>query len=241
MVKYVQLFGERCSGTNFVASLIHKNLSGIELTKDFGGRHWFIKNHHPRCRENQSTDYQCRRSLHDSSDTLFICLFRNPYDWIRSIHARPYHAGNHWGLSLTEFLRKPWLSFETSRVNPDWPERGDGYWFIEEAKNILRLRNEKVTHLLNLQGVVENVCYVNYEIIRDHNHLLQKIASQYRIKLKHSNIVAEQRYFGGPRDTEFSKPKYQPISNGDLKFLRSELNWETEGRICYASEDYEDP
>jgi hypothetical protein len=178
--------------------------------------------------------------LSDSADTLFICLFRSPFDWIRSIHATPYHAGNHWNLSLSEFLRKPWLSFETSRVNPRWPDRSDQYWFIEEAENILRLRNKKNVHLLSLEDQVENVCFVNYEILRDYNDLIEKIARRYRIRLKHPRIVGVRKHFGRPKNAEFSPPEYPPILPGDLEFIRRELDWETENRLCYSSDDYRD-
>lgn len=238
MIRYLQLFGERCSGTKFVANLLQNNLQNIELTRDFGGKHWFIKSHYPRGRANQSTDFECVRPLSDSADTLFVVVFRDPFDWVRSINARPHHAGNHWNLSLTEFLRKPWKSFETSRVNRHWPERRDKYWFIEEAENILKLRSEKIAHLLKLQDFVENVCFVNYEIIRDNTDLLQKIARSYQIKLKHPTIRVQQKYFGRPGDAVFSPQVYPPISAQDLEFIGSELDWEIENRICYYREDY---
>ena len=238
MVKYIQLFGERCSGTNFVASLIHNNMDDNIMTNEFGWKHWFIKDHYPRGRPNQSTDYECIRPLSDNADTLFLCLFRNPFDWVRSINARPYHAGNHWGLTLTDFLRKPWHSFETARLNPCWSERQDQYWFIEEAENILRLRTQKIVHLLNLDGLVENVCFINYEMIRDDNDLLKKIADEFQIRLKHSNIIGEKKYFGDTNNTEFTSRKYPHISEEDLEFIRRELDWEVEGRIGYQSQDY---
>jgi len=239
MIKYLQLFGERCSGTNFTEHLLSKNLANVQLTRDFGGKHWFIKGHHPRCRANQSTDYQCIRPLDDSADTLFICVFRNPFDWLRSLHARPYHAANHMGLTLAEFLRKPWHSFETSRLNPCWPDRTDQYWFIEEAKNILRLRTEKIQHLLKLQACVANVCYLNYEALRDDNELIGKMAHQFCIRLKQPYILAEQKHFGKPGNVEYSRRKHSPISDCDLEFIRRELNWEVEGRIGYHGGDYQ--
>ncbi len=179
MIKFVQLFGERCSGTNFLSSLINKNFDSVIQTKDFGGKHWYIKDHYPRCRANQSTDYQCVRSLNESDDTLFVVLFRNPFDWLRSIQATPYHAWQHSGLDFSAFIRKPWISSESSRVNLDWPDSAEGYWFIEEAENILRLRAMKIWHLRNLQEVVKHVCYINYEVLRDYNELIEKIGNSY--------------------------------------------------------------
>ena len=152
----------------------------------------------------------------------------------------PYHAGNHWGLSLTEFLRKPWYSFETARLNPYWPERPDKDWFIEEAKNILRLRTQKIEHLLNLRNVVENVSFVNYESIRDDNGLLEEIAHKYLIKLKYPSIRGEPKHLGRPAKIAFTGTRYSPIGPEDLEFIRRELDWEVEGRIGYHSMDYQD-
>ena len=240
VIKYWQLFGERCSGTNYIESLFWKNLAGIELTRDFGGKHWFIKDHHPRCRPNRSTDCQCIRHLSDNSDTLFIVLFRNPFDWLRSINAKPYHAGNHWGLTLSRFLRKPWHAFETSRVNPCWPENEDRYWFIEEAANILRLRTRKIEHLLGLKDRVEHIYFMNYETIQEDNNVLQEIARRFQVALKHTEIQGDKRHFGHRGNVEYVPRNDVRIMQDDLDFIRSELDWELEGRIGYGPEDYRD-
>ena len=172
MIKHVQIFGERCSGTNYLKSLIEKNFTGVQITKAYGGKHWFIKGHHPRGRTNRSTDYECIRSLSDSDDTLFTIIYRNPFDWLRSLHTSPYHAGNHSDLTFSQFIRKPWISFETTRMNPAWPKRDDDYYFIEEAQNILQLRTLKIRHLNTLEHVVSNVSFVNYEGLTSNNELL---------------------------------------------------------------------
>jgi len=237
MIRYVQIFGERCSGTNFVTRLVENNMDNVELTKDFGGKHWFIKDHYPRSRPNESTDYQCVRSLQDSADTLFLCLFRNPYDWVRSIREKPYHARNHQGLPLRAFIRKPWHSFEHARLNRYWPKRSDNYWFIEEAINILRLRSMKIAHLLNIQDRVENIRFVNYETISQDNEALISIADQFRISLKHTAIRGVTKHLGRARDMEFSPRKYPEIPPEQLEFINEELNWELENRIGYLRED----
>ncbi len=237
MIRYVQIFGERCSGTNFVAHLVKNNLDNIELTKDFGGKHWFIKDHYPRSRPNESTDFQCIRPLRDHSDTLFLCLFRNPYDWVRSIREKPYHARNHNGLILREFIRKPWHSFEHARLNRHWPQRDDNFWFIEEAINILHLRSMKIEHLLNLQNQVDNICFVNYEKISEDENILNTIADQFQISLKHTAIKSVSKHFGRAHDIEFSPSNYPDISPEDLKFINEELNWDLENHIGYHREE----
>ncbi len=232
-IKYVQIFGERCSGTNFLESLVRKNFKHVALTKAFGGKHWFIRWHHPRCRANASTDLQCRRPLSDSRDTLFLCIVREPLEWLRSFHLRPYHAGDHWNLPFSEFIRKPWHSFETSRVNPCWPSRADGYWFIEDAENVLRLRTRKLQHLLNLAPLVEHFHIVNYETLRDDTQSLVPVAERFGIALAQPHVVGERRHFGRPGNHDYAPRRFPKIASSDLEYIHRELDWSVEGRIGY--------
>ena len=240
MIAFIQLFGERCSGTNFVSSLVTKNFKHVELTTDFGGKHWFLKDHFPRCRPNVSTDTECIRSLsHNNSDTLFLCIFRNPFDWIRSLNTRPYHASNHRDISISQFIRKPWLSFERYPANKHWPQRDDGFWFIEEALNLLRLRSMKIEHLLNLQDRVENYHCINYETLLDKNAYLANIATDFQIELKQPEIMGDNRYFGRPPGTDFSPTKYPTLQQHDIDFINQELDWDLEQKIGYSQTDYQ--
>ncbi len=232
-IKYLQIFGERCSGTNFLESLVQKNFKDVALTKAFGGKHWFIQDHHPRCRANQSTDYQCRRPLADSRDTLFLCIVREPIDWLRSFHLRPYHAGDHWNLPFCEFIRKPWHSFETSRLNPYWPSRADGYWFIEDAENVLCLRTRKIQHILNLAPLVEHFYLVNYETLRDDVQSLAQIAKRFGIALAHRQIIGERRHLGRPGNQDYVPRHFPAIGATERSYISRELDWAVEGSIGY--------
>ena len=89
LIEHVQIFGERCSGTNYLTSLIRKNFADVEITKAFGGKHWFVKDHLPRCRPNRSTDHQCVRPLSDSDDTLFLVMFRVNPDYVMVLFTDP--------------------------------------------------------------------------------------------------------------------------------------------------------
>lgn len=234
MIRYVQIFGERCSGTNYLASLIQKNFEGVEITKAFGGKHWFIKDHLPRCRPNRSTDHQCKRPLSDSGDTLFVVIYRDPLDWLRSLHSKPYHANGHRGLEFSEFLRKRWVSYETKRMNPHWPQCDGGYYFIEEAENVLQLRSLKIRHLNRLQEAVENVTFINYEELVLDTRLLVDVAQRFGIRLKQQPPVDESFYFGGGPIRTFTAPKrYDPIAVRDLDFIGENLDREVEAQIGY--------
>ena len=233
-IRYVQIFGERCSGTSYLARLVEKNFEQVESTKSFGFKHWFIKDHNPRGRLNRSTDFQCVRRLDDSDDTLFIVIHRDPFDWLRSLNAKPYHAPGHWNLSFSEFIRKPWLCAERNRANPLWPEDEQGYYFIEEAENILRLRSQKIQHFLNLEGTVPNVVFMKYEELVADLGVLEEVAEEFGIPLQSRPLQDETFYFGGGRQKTFhSGKKYPPISPEDLGFIRRNLDWGLESSLGY--------
>ena len=102
MIKYIQILGERYSGTNYLAALIRNNIPAVEITESFGFKHWFIKDHQPRSAPNSTTDFECVRSLNHSDDTLFLVILRNPFDWLRSLARYPQHAPDHVGLSFSK-------------------------------------------------------------------------------------------------------------------------------------------
>ena len=238
-MRYVQIFGERCSGTNYLEALVRKNYPEVEPTTAFGGKHWFIRGHEPRGRANATTDHQCGRSLDDSDDTLFLVIHRNPFDWVRSIQATPYHAWTHDSLPLAEFIRKPWVSSEVAAVNPTWDLREDGYYFIEEAANVLALRTMKLQHFLGLGNVVPHVAQIRYEDLAADPSLLATIAEQFEIRLDGADVRNTDRYFGGKDKEVFDGPRaYAPIGEDDLQFINRHLDWDVESSAGYSPSDY---
>lgn len=231
-IRYVQIFGERCSGTNYLARLIDKNFGPVGITTSFGGKHWFIKDHEPRGRPNRSTDLECVRRLTDSDDTLFLVIFRDPIDWLRSLHDRPYHAPGHWNLPFADFLRKPWLCWEAERVNALWPERGP--YFIEDAENVVRLRSQKIRHLTELEGTVSNVAFVNYEALLEDLGALAEIADRFGIPPSRRPLLDETHAFGHGAGQTFVGPRdYPPVARQDLRFILRNLDLDLEASIGY--------
>ncbi len=238
-IRHVQIFGERCSGTNFLRSLVSDMFRGVQMTKAFGGKHWYIRDHQPRGRPNETTDQQCVRRLDDSADTLFLVIHRNPYDWLRSLQRTPYHAWTHDSLPLQEFVTKPWVSSEVSQVNPTWSIRDDGYYFIEEAANVLELRALKLRHLLGLEGVVPNVAFVRYDHLAADPKSLTGIADRFGIDVAEDLSLDVNRYFGGYRGGEYDgQRKYDPISDDDLAHINAHLDWDVESACGYSPADY---
>lgn len=85
-----QVIGERSSGTNFVSTLIGNNIQ-IEDCNYLGWKH-----------APPHTQFIAR-------DLLVIVSVRDPYDWIRSMHRKPWHTASYLrDLDFSEFIRSEW-------------------------------------------------------------------------------------------------------------------------------------
>lgn len=232
-IEKIQIFGERCSGTTYLTNLIVNNFK-IEITFEYGFKHWFIKNHYPRCQENRTTDMECLRDLSDNENTLFLVIFRDPYDWLRSLHIHPHQAPEHWGISFSQFLRKKWISYEYDHGDrPLWPKnsKSDPYYYIEDTENVCNLRTMKIEHFLNLKKRVRYFHKINYENLREDQQILQELTKLFRIEMKNKNIKNIKTYMNSEK--VFIPKKYDPIMKTDFDFINKNLEWNLEHRIGY--------
>lgn len=85
-----QVLGERSSGTNFVSSLIAGNVK-ISECNHLGWKH------------------AVPHSQFLARDLLVVVATRNPLDWLRSMHRKPWHSANHLrALEFSDFIRTEW-------------------------------------------------------------------------------------------------------------------------------------
>ena len=75
MLKKYTIYGERCSGTNYLENIININFD-VNITWEYGWKHFF----------GFQDDL-----LKNSDDTLFICIVKNLPDWINSLYRQPHH------------------------------------------------------------------------------------------------------------------------------------------------------
>ena len=73
MFKNYTIYGERCSGTNYLKNIIDTNFD-IEFTQKFGFKHFFGFS-----------------DLTNTDDILFIGIVRNPYDYLNSLYFDQHH------------------------------------------------------------------------------------------------------------------------------------------------------
>jgi hypothetical protein len=146
MLKRFTIFGERCSGTNFLEESILCNFDA-ELTWDFGYKHFF--GHKKDC------------ELENSHDCLFLCIVRDGYSWMNSLRKNPHH--------LHQIMNKDnstFLSSQVNSINEDGNiKEEDMNWKTKEFfKNLYELRKEKTEYLLDvLPQKVRHCIFFRYE------------------------------------------------------------------------------
>ncbi|MBW3020332.1 hypothetical protein KY334_03470 [Candidatus Woesearchaeota archaeon] len=236
MIKKIQIFGERNSGTNYLKSLIKLNFENIDITTEFGWKHWFPFS-------EGDPHYKGKK---DSECCLFIVIYRNPFDWLRSFHQNPWHS--HFslkGIKFSKFIRKEWFCMwnDEANIGNNNPKYNSEMLFERDPetnkrfKNVLKLRSSKIKYFQKLKEQVKNICYIRYEDLKDNPDILKDIALKFHIKLKNNSIINEDTYKGF-KEEKYIPKKYPPFSKKDLKFIHENLNWDLENLIGYNFNDY---
>ena len=113
MINKFTIYGERCSGTNFLEKAIAENFD-IKVTWEYEWKHFFGFN---KCLNSQ--------------DTLFIGVIRDPFDWLFSFHKNPHHIPQQ-NKELHKFLFSEFYSIhdDGSLVKTDLNYKTNKkYWF----------------------------------------------------------------------------------------------------------------
>ena len=157
-LKYIQVYGERSSGTKYLTQLLIENVvepdhilgsyatksDPINKAKLIGYKHYY-----PRADKLAKHQHQ----------TLFLVIYKNPYTWIRSMLGKPYHfKACLEGKGIADLAKLPLEGVDIhGREIPDLhPKTGKRITMFE-------LRKHKILEWEKLTGLVGNVVYLNYE------------------------------------------------------------------------------
>jgi len=222
-IQKIQIFGERCSGTNYLERLLAQNLRNVTIQWEFGWKHWF---HRP--------------GIENATDCLFVVIYRNPFDWIRSLHRNPWHANRALrGIPFGEFIRREWWCVwdEHADIFPGDPQYGQELMMDrcpetgQRFANVLRMRTAKIRNWKSLEDLAANSIQIRYEeISSDPDRFLTTMSEQFRIKRKRLFLeVAGEKGRGGV----YTRKTYSPICPEDRQHLMQELDQELEQAIGY--------
>lgn len=219
--RLLQIFGERCSGTNYVAALLRRNLPQLTVTDRYGWKHGF-------------TD----RVTDAAPGCLFVVVHRDAFDWVRSLCRQPWHAAAPLrDRPLGEFVREPWWCEwgRDMQLPPDDPRRGTEMVHErdpatgERFANALLLRTAKYRDWATLPGRVRHVLAVRYEdAAAEPRRFVRDVARRFGLwRWPWLRGVATRK--GGPE--RFVATRYEPIAPVDLEWIVDQLDEELE-RSC---------
>jgi hypothetical protein len=156
MIKYVTIYGERCSGTNYLEELILLNFD-VEITWEYGWKHFFGFN-----------------DLTNTDDVLFIGIVRNLTDWINSLYREKHHLPSELTKNVDTFLNNTFYSVhdnnEESMVDRNMETN-------ERYKNIFELRRIKNKFLIKkMPHLVKNYALITYnDLTANFVHVMKKL------------------------------------------------------------------
>jgi hypothetical protein len=225
-LRYVQIFGERNSGTNHLKRLVSENMNEPanvlgsyrtksnpeNLAKRFGYKHYYAD---PK-----------KLAKPEQAETLFLVLYKNPYTWIRSTLAKPYHfQASLEGKSITDLPDVPLAGVDVRGTPiPDvHPETG-------EQITIFELRKHKILNWEGLVDQVDNVVYVNYEeLLLRPTEIVQSICDDF------GSLFATKTVRKREPDMKYVQ-KYvepEPFTDAELAVMDKHIDWDVESRIGY--------
>ena len=158
------IYGERCSGTNYLEELLVKNFD-VNITWEYGWKHFFGFDN----LKKMNTD-----------NTLFLCIIRNPVDWINSFYREMHHLPRYFKNIPNEQAKiQNFLNNTIWSTHPNGSEnlKDRNIYTGKRYKNIFESRYIKTYYLLNiLPNMVKNYIFIRYEdILNDFQGTMNKI------------------------------------------------------------------
>ena len=229
-IKKVTIYGERCSGTNYLENLIIDNFD-TDITWEYGWKHFF--------------GFQDEK-LKNSDDTLFICIVRDIYSWmnsfLRDLHHLPLKYEN---ISLedkkTKFLNDEFMSFLDANNNRDISNEimeDRNIYTKNRYQNIFELRHTKIKFMKeDLPKKVKNYIFIRYEdLINNFEITMNKIKNKGLIVKNDINFPIDVNYYKMCKNIIFKKsekkdeiitkneilqnPNLMPFYENELGYIR---------------------
>lgn len=225
-IQYIQLFGERCSGTNYLEQLFNSNFPEYPFRYTFGEKHypaWYDGSH-----IDQAIPKYCI-SLEGNESYLFLVIVRNPLDWLQSFYMKPCYGVSRWVncSSFSSFIRSLWYYDQCPYDKPH-----DKPFF----SNVLELRSARLRNLLTMRDKVSNYYFIRYETVRDHpEEVIREVSSLFSMKCTPDfhPFTKAVRGTSGVTNVEFAPISYPAVNEEDRTFILEHLDLDVENFMGY--------
>ena len=244
-IKNFTIFGERCSGTNYIEEVMLHNFD-IKHTNEYGNKHFFCFNEY-----KESTQ-----------DTLFIGIVRNPIYWLNSFSKELYHVPEINRKSLKHFLFNEFYSvmdeintdnilnntFNNSNIflmnnkyhtNKYETNNNDlNYVTGNKYKNIFEMRKLKNHYLINnMPNKVENYILINYEdLLYNFEKTLYMIKKKFQL-IQTKPIFENVKKYKKSDTYKFVFQRQITFSSDTIKEIWNNVDVEQENSLGYFMGD----
>ena len=212
-----RLYGERCSGTNFLRALIARNLPDLTFSNSYN---W------------EKHDFVNPAFCHD--DELGLVIVRGALDWIRSIHRNPHQAGDWFKpAGFSDFIRHEWSSvFNTELISGQVMEDVTGRELMLDRHpmtgariaNVVELRNLKIRSQLKVRHLYRNWMILCYEEVRDDPATFVAALSRLTRQKPVEQLVPVNEDMAQSAWADRRNQPYAEITPDDLRFIAATLD-----------------
>jgi hypothetical protein len=220
MIKYFTIYGERCSGTNFLMNAILNNFE-IEYTTKYAWKHFFGYYNFDDLFKNTDND----------NETLFIGIIREPVSWIDSFYKKMHHIPNENRKTIKTFLFNQFYSLYEDSPNEIMEDRN--IITKERYKNIFELRRVKNNFLIQeMSKKVKNYLLIRYEDLRDnYETILEYFHIKFKLNKKYDTYKRIDNY-KGTMDYMFTIKKIS-LRKPIIKIIKNNLDINQEKSLGY--------
>jgi hypothetical protein len=212
------IFGERCSGTNFLENVIKENFN-LDLTFKYAWKHFF-----------------CNSDLSNSDETLFIGIIRNPVYWINSLYKDRHHIPLENLTDINAFLFNTCYSVHKAYdPKPRIETKDFNYITKKPYKNIFQMRKFKNYYLTTIMPAkVKNFILINYETLTKHyEYTLTTIKSSFNLTFKNLNKIIKINKYKQDDKRKFISQKKISLDNATLVTIWKNLDMKQENELGY--------
>ena len=235
MIKNIKIYGERCSGTNWLEAIIsgksyfYNNARKNEKNFFSEGKPAFnipVLEANPFGHKHFFGDWYNEDIKTKGDNTLFIGIVRNFYDHSSSLLKHKHHIPEI-NYSARNFFNNEWYSIHHNKKSPKYGKEiiEDRNWFTgERYKNIFELRKNKIEYLLNtMPKIASNYILIKYEdMVENVDEVIESISKQFNLPIINKNFVKSQK--------KQIKPNHL---NDNLGLINERIDWEIESKLGY--------
>lgn len=210
-ITHYTIFGERHSGTKLTEKII-KNNTQLIYNPQYGWKHGF--------------GFHSTELFLNDYKTLFLCLVRNPYDWLLAFFKEPHHVPKHNLRSIEIFLFNEWYSVYDPVFKIEEILEDRNFITKQRYKNIFELRLYKIYYMRQiLSQICPNILIISYEEL---TRQPEKTITNIKMCLNNSSVTKENIFTIKPHKQYFCDSK-------TLEKINANIDWRFEHTIGYSN------